>query len=1555
MGTYTNRDEVAALAAITTPSGSLLSKERYDLFIDLAEHELNGIARMQYVLPLSETGNPVGYAIMKAAAQVGALFYGFVLVQQQSADLLDNPWQAPWERILTRLSSDRAFPDGLLVSEGAVEAQGVEQVREWITAAVEEAFRASGDLTPNEVENIIARLVEPWTIRDNVELPEARDIVDTDGKSVGDHVVLASDGGLELVDPPSGGGGGGLTQAQVDARVRAVEGPDPATWAEDGNTDQIPANKLGNAPSGGLDQAAVDARVAAGVADWAEQGDTSQIPANKLSNAPTGGSGGGLTNTQVNALIDGRVEDWAETGNTDDVPDDKLPDRLSKAQQDMLQDDAAALRYTQSLGSATTTTATSDTGQATTIDVPANEASARLRIAIGTLDETFPLSELHAKPAINISDQLSSSNALVLTDTDANENYYVARLGTGKLLLGRESIGTTTASFSLIRPDLEDWARRSSTEAIPADKLTNAPAGGLDQAAVDARVAAGVEDWAEEGNTEAIPAGKLTNAPSGGLNNAQVDARITRHPDVVTLRDEAEDLRHEETVFDGTVNNPIGGLYYALPSPNPDIPAVVTGRRQTLRFSFGSGIEDTLELSAFLRTDAVGAGNNITSLILRQTSRFYRITSGSRNYFVGRTTEGKFVVGTSGGPSINRFPFQVFVEEVDLAEWARTSNDDAIPAAKLTNASGLDQAAVDARVNALVNAIALVGNTARWGWDKLVAGLQSFYTTLNPYIRQLEALGKDVDTAGWRQSTGVTVAPLEMTDRTLSWLRARPYSAQLPEVSPAIGSPRWLFMRTERSVLGGRPDATDLRFRIGDDNNQAVMSYKGASADSPVTYDYWSLRLGNVPEGAIIWGEWYGPTEFGDNIRMPAGAIQGDLPASQVSGIPSAGIIELQDGTLSAPAITNYNATHKGVRAQFTTAFDGDDHSHGIIEASLRLNVVGATVPAGTVGFEEIPLRTTATADQLTVNKSGFVSISDILALDVWSNGASGQELTGVEIALYEGTNVIGNYQLVYSRDANNNIYRQLNYVGGSTGTTGNATIGAHLVAFAQVTDGASGGGTGGLDQAAVDARVAAGVLDWAEEGNTDDIPEAKLPGDVLTTTEHAAVDLFNPGHSFTRTLIASGNPGTGQARLVTGLTGNAQHPDGYSNYLEIEKGTDDADYFDDLSGLLPLRFWINRGAEKHLIVTVGAVQTPTGRTGNIQLWYDTLLTPIIFQRGTIDAGSASITISTPDYGDLARKPPGVGDAGGWVQISRQTSIARNSNSSNWTDTGINLGSVTQLAARMYTIAFDMGTNGTAMLTVHGSILARFTRETSTAGSNGGAIVRWRVAGGSMNTMYVAVNAARNLMMWTSSLPASIPAVEVWHDTGGAASSGLDQAAVDGRVQAGVKDFAEQGSTTKPNAVDLAATPSAGQVLKVATGGTATEWADESSGGGGGGGLTYLGQASYTWARSASDQWRGSTLVLGTASEMAGRIYTIRHSFVGLERLDSIKQVHGSTLAAVGTVTAGATDRGNNIATIGFDNVYIGVSTTRQLMLWAPSSDAGTTRLTVWYQSAPTS
>ena len=49
----------------------------------------------------------------------------------------------------------------------------------------------------------------------------------------------------------------------------------------------------------------------------------------------------------------------------------------------------------------------------------------------------------------------------------------------------------------------------------------------------------------------------------------------------------------------------------------------------------------------------------------------------------------------------------------------------------------------------------------------------------------------------------------------------------------------------------------------------------------------------------------------------------------------------------------------------------------------------------------------------------------------------------------------------------------------------------------------------GGLDTAEVDARVAAGVLDWAETGNTDAIPAAKLTNVPAPTLPNSVVQTF--------------------------------------------------------------------------------------------------------------------------------------------------------------------------------------------------------------------------------------------------------------------------------------------------------------------------------------------------------------------------------------------------------------------------------------------------------------
>ena len=61
---------------------------------------------------------------------------------------------------------------------------------------------------------------------------------------------------------------------------------------------------------------------------------------------------------------------------------------------------------------------------------------------------------------------------------------------------------------------------RSDASTFTLDLSALQPDGGLGQAAVDARVAAGVAGWAQTGNNDAIDSAKLTNAPDNSVASA---------------------------------------------------------------------------------------------------------------------------------------------------------------------------------------------------------------------------------------------------------------------------------------------------------------------------------------------------------------------------------------------------------------------------------------------------------------------------------------------------------------------------------------------------------------------------------------------------------------------------------------------------------------------------------------------------------------------------------------------------------------------------------------------------------------------------------------------------------------------------------------------------------------------------------------------------------------------------------------------------------------------------------------------------------------------------
>ena len=237
------------------------------------------------------------------------------------------------------------------------------------------------------------------------------------------------------------------------------------------------------------------------------------IPAGKLINAPSGGmgSGTGATPAQVALIVEALT-------------------RIQSLEQfETALRAAGSFNHPRLLFNVAIAQAAYRTSG--NLQWPADDSDQQIRISVNpspsgtTATHEFDLTTLLALPSVSPSTQLTSSNALTFKPSDDSETYYIGRSG-NEILFTAGSVGSYYVALTDTEIDLADWARASSSALIPANKLTNAPSGtgGLTTSQVNALIA----DWAEQGNTDPIPAGKLTNAPqgSGGLNQAAVDARV---------------------------------------------------------------------------------------------------------------------------------------------------------------------------------------------------------------------------------------------------------------------------------------------------------------------------------------------------------------------------------------------------------------------------------------------------------------------------------------------------------------------------------------------------------------------------------------------------------------------------------------------------------------------------------------------------------------------------------------------------------------------------------------------------------------------------------------------------------------------------------------------------------------------------------------------------------------------------------------------------------------------------------------------------------------------
>ena len=234
----------------------------------------------------------------------------------------------------------------------------------------------------------------------------------------------------------------------------------------------------------------------------------------------TGGTGGGgLNATQVQALI----ADWAEQGNTDIVPNAKLASGGSTGQ---------VLKRT----------ATGREWAAETGGLDAAAVDARIKPYARTGGRTIATADI-ANDAIDTDKIAAGAVGGTQIADDSIGNAKLADDAVEAAQIADDAIGTAAIADNSVTPAKLDATARS--RFVPAggtagqilEKLSatdyatrwvNAPSGGtgLDQAAVDARVRAGVKDYAEQGNTaNKIPFTDLATGitdrliPAGGTTN----------------------------------------------------------------------------------------------------------------------------------------------------------------------------------------------------------------------------------------------------------------------------------------------------------------------------------------------------------------------------------------------------------------------------------------------------------------------------------------------------------------------------------------------------------------------------------------------------------------------------------------------------------------------------------------------------------------------------------------------------------------------------------------------------------------------------------------------------------------------------------------------------------------------------------------------------------------------------------------------------------------------------------------------------------------------------
>ena len=995
--------------------------------------------------------------------------------------------------------------------------------------------------------------------------------------------------------------------------------------------------------------------------------------------------------------------------------------------------------------------------------------------------------------------------------------------------------------------DFKPAIEHNPSEWVPLSGGTGG--GGLSQGQVDNRVRALVEDWAEEGNTDAIPAGKLTNAP-GGISQADATNLIAawarasgasgQAPSSVLASDtpsqhqvliatsatgrewdliDGSNIANAGIEADNIPDGEITGAKMAQDTiqqsnlhPNLERQLIPGGgnQGQVLKKSSNNPYETNWANDEGLtqtqvdgRVDALveefaEVANTTTAV---PTSKGGLPTGGDTNQILSKSSSSNYATQWVDAPSGGTGGLNQSQVDARIAQFARAGNTDLIPRAKLAsggstgqvlkrtatgqewaNDEGLTQTQVDARVQAGVADWAETGNN-----DEVpVAKVASGGLTGQALVRT--ATGKRWQTISTGAGTPLSVTAVEsdfspaLASTDFSGLTEH----QINITAGTLDSNHPFSVSSNGIVVASNtnPFLAELGVRF-DIDPTAWTNSANAGGNRMFLQAYWK-KDGTIIESTrrdyyIRGDERYAPTTH----ILPYNTTEILSPGTYTLWLIKVGLAaagnEINSISLASTSSINIRS---------------EEYSGGNVEAGLNEAAVDARVSAGVLDWAETGDTDTIPSTKLASGGSVGQVLKRTATGQEWGADAGGLSQAQVDARVAER---------VPDGGATGQVLKKTSASDGDTEWANDV----------------------GLTQSQVDARVQAGVANFAEEGNTDLVPQGKLAsggsvGQVLKRTAS--------GQEW-----ANDNEGLNQSQVDARVTA------GVADFAE--QGNTD---------LIPQGKLASGGSTGQVLKRTSSSQEWANDEGLTQTQVDGRVTALVedfaevanastavpTSKGGVPSGGADNQVLTKTSGSdyaMAWETPASGGLNQAAVDARIAAFARAGN----TDlvpqaklaSGGSVGDVLKRTASGQEWSGDIGLNQTEVDGRVTALVANFAEE-----GNAALLPDGKLSTTTRNRLMPSGGADNQVLTKTSGSDYAV----AWETP---ASPGLNQAAVDARVQAGVKDYAEQGNTTNKIPLDDLATavsqrllPSGGadeQILaKSAAGDYQVEWVDAPSGGG---------------------------------------------------------------------------------------------------------------------------